>query len=122
MTTLVLWVEDVRAASEFYGALLGGQVNDASDEFVNVSSDHHIVLLHKIPAEHAQGIASPPVVRAESVMKPVFDVESIEKARDAVAHTQGKVNSADSEQNYGGTIYCDGFDVEGNVIQLAQIH
>lgn len=120
MTSIVLWVENLEAAADFYAALLGGEKLHSSDDFVNVSSKLNSVMLHKVPDQYAVGITMPPMIREDSVMKPVFEVENIQVARQAVANTSGQIKSSDTEQNYGGVVYCDGFDPEGNVIQLSQ--
>lgn len=120
MTSIVLWVENLEAAADFYAALLGGEKLRSSDEFVNVSSRLNSVLLHKVPEHYAVGVTVPPMIREDSVMKPVFEVENIQVARQAVANTSGQIKSSDTEQNYDGVVYCDGFDPEGNVIQLSQ--
>jgi predicted enzyme related to lactoylglutathione lyase len=120
VTTIVLWVENLEAAANFYSALLNGEKLHASEDFVNVSSKINSVLLHKVPDQYAVGITVPPLIREDSVMKPVFEVGSIEAARQSVTNTSGQIKSSDTEQSYGDIVYCDGFDPEGNVIQLAQ--
>jgi len=120
MTTVVLWAEELDNAANFYAALLGAEISDQSVDFVRISSDQNQILLHAVPHEYREGVSVPPVVREEAVLKPVYQVQSIAAARDAVADMAGKVLSADREQSFGATRYCDGFDPEGNVFQLAQ--
>ena len=120
MTTVVLWAEDLDNASNFYAALLGAEISDQSADFVRISSDQNQILLHAVPEDYREGVSVPPVVREDAVLKPVYQVLSIATARDAVADMAGKVLSVDREQSYSATRYCDGFDPEGNVFQLAE--
>ena len=120
MTTVVLWAEELKTAANFYAALLSAELSDESSDFVRVSSDQNQILLHAVPNEYRAGAAAPPVLREDAVIKPVYQVASIAAARDAVSGMAGRVLSVDREQSYGATRYCDGFDTEGNVFQLAE--
>jgi predicted enzyme related to lactoylglutathione lyase len=118
MTSLVLWADNFDETAEFYRLLLNARFENKSDDFVSIVSDANEVLLHRVPAEWASVISVPPVVREENPLKPCFEVASIDEARTAVAHTNGLVFASDREQAHGSKTYCDGFDPEGNVIQL----
>lgn len=120
MTSIVLWVEDLERAKEFYRNLLSASVADDSPTFVRVSSDSNEVLLHLVPEQYREGIASPPEIRELAVIKPVFAVTSISEARAAISGLGGKLYTSDTEQTYAGVKYCDGFDTEGNVIQVSE--
>lgn len=120
MTTVVLWAEELDTAANFYAALLTAELLDKSADFVRVSSEQNQILLHLVPEDYREGVAAPPVVREDSVIKPVYQVASIAAARAAVSGMAGQVLSVDREQSYGATRYCDGFDTEGNVFQLAE--
>jgi predicted enzyme related to lactoylglutathione lyase len=120
MTSIVLWVENLAAAKTFYQELLSASVLDDSATFVRVASEANEVLLHLVPEQYREGIATPPDIRELASMKPIFSVVSIAKSRTAVSSLGGQVYSADSEQVYAGSRYCDGFDTEGNVFQVAE--
>jgi catechol 2,3-dioxygenase-like lactoylglutathione lyase family enzyme len=120
MTSIVLWVENLAAAKTFYQELLSAPVLDDSATFVRVASPANEVLLHLVPEQYREGIATPPDIRELASMKPIFSVTSIAEARMAVADLAGEVYSADTEQVYAGSRYCDGFDTEGNVFQVAE--
>lgn len=122
MTAIVLWVEDLDRASDFYSRLLNASVSEQSETFVAVASHHNEVLLHLVPEQYREGIAGEPTVREDSVMKPIFQVESISSARAAVASLSGKVQPTETQQLYQAATYCDGFDVEGNVFQLREVN
>ena len=120
MTTVVLWAEQLEISADFYAALLSAEKSDQSADFVRISSDANQILLHGVAAEYREGVSVPPVIREEAVMKPVYQVTSIAAAREAVQGLAGQVFATDREQSYGTTKYCDGFDPEGNVFQLAE--
>lgn len=120
MTSIVLWVEDLQQAESFYTSLLSAESFDSSAEFIRISGAGNEVLLHLLPEQYRSGISVPPQVREESVMKPIFKVASIETSRAAVDSTNGLVKSQETVQAYGEVSYCDGFDPEGNVFQLAE--
>lgn len=120
MTSIVLWVENLDQAKEFYRRLLSASVHDDSATFVRVASKDHEVLLHLVPEQYREGISSPPEIREQAVIKPVFAVDSISEARSAVSHLSGQIHGPETEQTYAETNYCDGFDTEGNVIQVSE--
>lgn len=120
MTSIVLWVENLAAAKTFYQELLSAEVLDDSPTFVRVASTANEVLLHLVPEQYREGIASPPDIREQATIKPIFSVASIAQARSAVADLAGQVHSSGTEQIYAGSRYCDGFDTEGNVFQVAE--
>lgn len=120
MTSIVLWVEDLASAKTFYRELLAAKILDDSATFVRVASEINEVLLHLVPEQYREGVSSPVQVREEATIKPIFSVASIASARQAVAELTGRVNDPDTEQSYADSRYCDGFDTEGNVFQVAE--
>lgn len=120
MTSIVLWVENLDTAKSFYQRLLSAELVDDTPTFVRVASSTNEVLLHLVPEQYREGISAPPELRETAAIKPIFRVASIEQARTSVAALAGRVYSAETEQVYAGMRYCDGFDIEGNVFQLAE--
>jgi catechol-2,3-dioxygenase len=120
LTSIVLWVEDLAIAKNFYQRLLSAEILDDSDTFVRVASKQNEVLLHLVPEQYREGITESPRVREDAVIKPIFVLPSISEARSAVALLSGQVNSADTQQVYAQSRYCDGFDPEGNVFQISE--
>jgi predicted enzyme related to lactoylglutathione lyase len=120
VTTVVLWAEQLEVSADFYAALLSAEKSDQSADFVRISSEENQILLHAVPSEYREGVSVPPTIREEAVMKPVYQVKSIASAREAVQALAGQVFASDREQSYGTAKYCDGFDPEGNVFQLAE--
>jgi catechol-2,3-dioxygenase len=120
LTSIVLWVEDLSIAKDFYQKLLSAEILDESATFVRVASKHNEVLLHLVPEQYREGVSVPPRLREDVMIKPIFVVPSVNEARAAVAGLSGQVNSADTEQVYAQSRYCDGFDPEGNVFQVSE--
>jgi catechol-2,3-dioxygenase len=120
LTSIVLWVEDLAIAKNFYQKLLSAEILDDSATFVRVASKQNEVLLHLVPEQYREGISVPPRLREDAVIKPIFVLPSVSDARSAVALLSGQVNSADTEQVYAQSRYCDGFDPEGNVFQVSE--
>jgi predicted enzyme related to lactoylglutathione lyase len=58
------------------------------------------------------------VLRENSALKLSFHVTSIERARQMVAEHGGCVYSAGREWNDGSRTVCDGWDRDGNVLQI----
>lgn len=120
MTTIVLWVDRFEECAEFYRVLLRGSIEDRSETFLNVVSSAGRVALHKVPAEWASEIESPPVLRETNPIKPVFMVNSIALVRDLIEQTEGRILEASKEFSHGDFTYCDGFDPDGNIIQACE--
>ena len=122
MTTIVLWADKFDETADFYRLLLNARFENRSEGFVSIISDSHEILLHRVPTEWASDISVPPSVREENPLKPCFQVSSIADARESVAATNGCVFDADREQSYGSKTYCDGYDPEGNVIEVYSVN
>ena len=118
---IVLWANRFDEVVDFYALLLSAEVADRSDGFARVHSDTSEVLVHRVPAEYATQVRIPPVIQEENPIKPVFEVAAIALARDSVAGTDGRVFGAEYEAVYGPWRYCDGYDPDGNVIQVRSV-
>ena len=116
--SVVLWANRFDAVVDFYAALLSADISDKSDDFARVHSDRAEVLIHRVPDQYAVEIAVPPVLQEENPIKPVFEVADIAGARSAVALSDGQLFGSEREAEYGPWRYCDGFDPDGNVIQV----
>lgn len=120
MTKVVLWVDELESAEQFYKLLLSADSTDKSEAFVRVYSAENEVLLHLVPEEHRERKSDLVQVRENAAMKPVFSVINIGLARASVSDQAGKVFGPETEQTYAGVAYCDGYDTEGNVFQLSE--
>lgn len=120
MTKIVLWVDDLDSAEQFYKCLLSAESTDKSSSFVRVFTADNEVLLHLVPEEYRDNKNGLAQVRESAAMKPIFSVNNIDVARVSVAGLAGTVFGSETEQSYTGVTYCDGYDTEGNVFQLSE--
>ena len=114
MTEIVLWVDSLQQAGEFYSQLLSLQVTVDSPGYVQLASLDHKVHLHEVPVEY-RGKQSDYPVRESAAIKPVFSVSSIEEAIDRVTELARMGNRFEHD----GIAMQDVTDPEGNVIQIA---
>ncbi len=120
MTKIVLWVSDLEAQSSFYSALLEASVGESSAGFRQIVSTANEVLLHQLPEQYRLQLplSQAALAQEEVAIKPVFQVSSIESARQRV--TASYAQFAQHSNVYGEFTYQDLVDPEGNVIQLEQ--
>lgn len=114
MTTVVLWVSDLKRSTDFYAALFEDNSPYRSEGFASVAGFGNEVLIHLLPEEYR----SQPTLGEENPIKPVFDVHSIDKARLAAGRTGGRIKSDVQEHNNWS--YADGNDPDGNIIQVRE--
>jgi predicted enzyme related to lactoylglutathione lyase len=118
MGSLVIFSVEVRRLADFYEAVLGvTPTNDGSDD-IRLRSDREEVLVHSVPARVARRISikSPPEARDSSPIKPVFDVDSLQAALQAVERNGGVATGRTFSMD--GLTRHDVLDPDGNVIQL----
>lgn len=119
----VLYAKDLPAMSRFYAAVLGRPpVHTDATIAVHAIGDSRLTL-HAIPAHIAESftIAVPPELREEAAIKLTIPVASVEVARSAAAAHGGGCFASDREWAYQGSRYVDGWDTEGNVVQLVAV-
>ena len=114
MTTVVLWVSDLDRSVTFYSALFEDNSPYRTEGFASVSGFGNEVLLHLLPEEYR----SEPSLGEDNPIKPVFDVQSIDKARLAAGRSGGRIKSDINEHNNWS--YADGNDPDGNIIQVRE--
>jgi predicted enzyme related to lactoylglutathione lyase len=92
-TGVLFYAKDLARVSAFYETLLGARVVHADDEHRVLQSPDVQLIIHAIPARHADGIvvAVPPVPRDEQAIKPFFTVASLAAAGAVVAQCGGLV-------------------------------
>jgi len=118
MGSLVIFSIDVHRLADFYEAVLGvTPTNDGSGD-IRLRNDREEVLVHSVPAGVARTISiqSPPEARDRSPIKPVFDVDSLQPALEAVERNRGVVTGRTFTME--GLTRHDVLDPDGNVIQL----
>ena len=114
MTTVVIWVSDLDKSVAFYSALFEAKHPYVTEGFASVSGNGNEVLIHLLPEQYR----SEPTLGEDNPIKPVFDVQSIDKARLAAGRTGGKIKSEVMEHN--NWTYADGNDPDGNIIQVRE--
>jgi predicted enzyme related to lactoylglutathione lyase len=118
MGSLVVFSVDVRRLADFYEAVLGVTPTNNGSEDVRLRNDREEVLVHSVPASVAKTISiqSPPEARENSPLKPVFDVDSLPAALEAVERNGGV--STGRTFSMDGLTRHDVLDPDSNVIQL----
>ena len=121
MGALVIFAVNVKAAADFYKAVLGlsAAPNPGdSKKDVRLANDVQELLIHSIPPKISKTfvLESPPKPREYSAMKPVFDVDSLSQALEQVPLRGGIV----TERTFtlDGLTRWDVVDPEGNIVQL----
>jgi catechol-2,3-dioxygenase len=115
---VVLFVHDVPRLTQFYRAI-------APLTLLQEDSDHAVLevqgfqlIIHAL--RWAPEATTPPVPREDSYHKVCLPVASIAAAREAAAALGGVVQPVDRQWSARGFTACDGFDPEGNVLQVRE--
>jgi predicted enzyme related to lactoylglutathione lyase len=118
----VLYGKDIGRLVKFYSAVVGVAPQAIEKGFAILGSKPSQFIIVCIPKRIADAIdiATPPVPRENTPLKPMFAVEDIAVARDRAAELGGAMNAVECEWEFEGTKVCDGHDPEGNVFQLRQ--
>lgn len=114
MTTIVLWVSNIERSINFYSAVFEDKRPYVSEGFASVEGNGNTVLIHLLPEEYR----GEPTSGEDNPIKPVFEVQSIDRARLAAGSHGGKIMA--EVQEHGAWKYSDGFDPDGNVIQVRE--
>jgi hypothetical protein len=83
---------------------------------------HFQLIILRIPEHIAANltIENPPRKRENTPIKLIFNVGSIENARQAARRFGGELNGAEKEWKFHDLKRCDGIDPEDNVFQLQE--
>ncbi len=119
-TGAVVYAKDTEKLRAFYAAVVGFAVTHVEPEYSILESATFQLVLLAIPPHRAADvvIAEPPLRRENTAIKLVFFVPSIAEARAAAAMNGGALNPPEREWRFRNHVVCDGYDPEGNVIQL----
>lgn len=117
---VVIYAKDLPGMATFYRGVLGLRTRHADiDHHVLASTDIEVVV-HAIPEVIAATIeiATPPLLRETTAIKPWFVVESLAAAREAAHRLGGAV----FEEAWDGPGYRarNAHDPEGNILQLRE--
>ena len=121
---MVLYAKDLATMREFYQGVFHLEIEQSEVDHVVLGSSTSQLIIVQVPASIASTIhiADPPVRRAQTPVKLVFDVESISAVRRAVLNLGGGIDPTESEWVFQGHRVCDGHDPEGNVVQFQEGH
>jgi len=123
---IVVYVKDIQRVAAFYAAVLRLEAVEREERFVVLSrtgncavGDVSIVAMSDDVAESIT-VHDPPVIRHETPFKPSFLVESLSDAARVAAEAGGGTKSMGTTWEFRGLRHLDGFDPEGNVLQLVE--
>jgi catechol 2,3-dioxygenase-like lactoylglutathione lyase family enzyme len=120
LASAVLYVLDAERVAAFYEVVCGLRRHLGAEGFVELRSAAWSLILVTVPPAVAATITVdvPPERRASTPIKLAFDVTSLDAARDGAAAHGGALDAASTTWRFEGYDVCDGFDPEGNVVQL----
>jgi predicted enzyme related to lactoylglutathione lyase len=118
MASLVVFSPNVDRMSEFYRSVLGVTSIERTSGDVRLFREGDEVLIHSVSQHVAEKmkVNVPPEPRESAAIKPIFDVESLELALEAVEANGGVTTHHTFTLN--GLVRRDVLDPDGNVIQL----
>jgi len=121
---LVIFAKDKARVSAFYRQALGLEVLEEEGSHDLLEGHGIEVVVHAIPLGHAAGIqvSTPPRLRENAAFKPVFFVDDLEAVRVGAEATGGSLKPPAAVWEFRGSKVLDGWDPEGNVIQIRQNH
>jgi len=120
---LVVFAKNKKRVSAFYEEVLGLTRAVAEPSHDVLRGDGIEVVVHAIPEKYAADItiSRPPAVRGDSAFKPAFFVQDLDVARRTASKRGGFVKPTEAAWAIRGAVVLDGWDPEGNVIQLKQV-
>jgi predicted enzyme related to lactoylglutathione lyase len=120
---LVIFAKNKQTVSNFYQQTLGLKLEESDKTHDLLVGHGHEVVVHAISKAYANSIeiASPPIPRDETPMKPTFVVDDLEAVRSAVKATGGHLKPLKQAWRFRGFVVLDGWDPEGNIVQFKQV-
>jgi predicted enzyme related to lactoylglutathione lyase len=118
----VLFAKDLLRVAKFYEELLGLSVVTADGDKIVLESAEFLLVVHAVPGEIADSISitSPPELRTNVPVKLFFPVASLAEARVKASALGGTLYPSHKEWEGRGFRACDGYDPEGNIVQLRE--
>lgn len=116
----VIYTIDVNKLARFYERLIGMSVIRTEQDYCVLSFGAFQLTVHAMPEHNMNDIAtsSPPVAREHGAIKLSFPIDSLARARQVANELGGLIYGVEREWSYEGMTLCDGYDPDGNVIQL----
>ena len=116
---VVLFVADVARVSAFYGELARMSILHEETSHAVLAIDGMELVIHRLPPDSTDPSA-PITVRDDSYTKLCLPVPRIAIARETAKRLGGAIAPPDQEWESRGFRACDGYDPEGNVIQVRE--
>jgi predicted enzyme related to lactoylglutathione lyase len=119
----IVYAKDIHQLARFYAAVADMEVMHEVDDHIVLESETCELVIVAIPAAIASRIVitTPPERRESTAFKLVFAVPDIAQARETAKLNGGEIYPPAKEWIFQGLRTCDGFDPEGNVIQLREL-
>lgn len=120
--TTTVYAKDARRLAGFYAELLELVAVEEGASFVVLAAAGIELAIVQAPPELADSIdlVDPPVLREDTPIKLSFLVEDLEGSRPIVERLGGGLAASDAAWSWRGHLHLDGWDPEGNVVQLRQ--
>ncbi len=120
---VAIYVKDLSRQAEYYASLLELEIRQSELGFVVLGSGSVELILVAMAPEWAQAvvITSPPEIREETPIKPLFPVKDIAQTRTRAERLGGRLKESETEWTFNSYRVCDGYDPEGNVFQVRQV-
>jgi len=118
----VIYARDIIRVAKFYREILGFEEKHNGQDHILLEIPGFQLIVHSIPSVIAETIeiTDPPLVREDSAVKLVFYIPSIHAIRQASLNLGGGLNPPEMEWQFAGENVCDGYDPEGNMIQIRE--
>ena len=115
---LVIYVKRLEPMRAFYAGCLGLAVVEQDETTATLRNEHWTLQLVTVSAAVAATVEllDPPRRRAETPLKPVFEVAEIEALRGQIAELGGRLDPPEHGRSFGGALRLDALDPEGNVV------
>jgi predicted enzyme related to lactoylglutathione lyase len=118
--SVVLFVANVPRMTRFYQALASMTLIHEDDAHAVLLHGGFELVIHALRGAEPVSPGGTPLVREDSYLKVCLPVDSIARARTAAASLGGAIQPPDREWEGRGFRACDGYDPEGNVVQVRQ--
>lgn len=116
--SVVIFVKNLARVARFYEQVAAMSEVHSAAGHVALESEYLQLVIHTIP--HSVEISDPPKIRENAAIKLCLPVASITKSREAARTLGGMVGPEADEWEALGFRACDGYDPEGNVIQVRE--
>lgn len=120
--TAVIYAKDVQRLAIFYEQVLSLSRAEEGSGFILLASDGLELSVVQIPEAIATSIkiTQPLEIREDTPIKLSFRVSDIERVRPTIQRLGGGLKEQEAAWSWRGAKHLDGWDPEGNVIQLQQ--